>query len=178
MESWRIWIDYNHDGDFNDVNELIVQYSNNYNYDYHNFTVPANALSGTTRMRVSMKAGANHYSTPCEMLTDGEVEDYTVNIIASQPFTAAGKVIAMNPYRNGLTLSPNPAANFVHLSLNRTKAAGNIKMFDLQGKMIKQVQVLATNNIRIDVSSIAAGIYVVQVTDVAGNNHYTRFVKQ
>ncbi|MCB9341494.1 MAG: hypothetical protein H6577_25510 [Lewinellaceae bacterium] len=40
--------------------------------------IPTSALSGPTRMRVSMKRGA--YATACETLPFGEVEDYTVNI--------------------------------------------------------------------------------------------------
>jgi len=77
-EYWRIWIDYNHDGDFADTGEqVLAKYGKSARTG--TFTPPTTALTGTTRMRVSMKYGA--YPTYCETFTYGEVEDYTVNIL-------------------------------------------------------------------------------------------------
>jgi len=77
-EYWRIWIDYNHDGDFADTGEqVLAKYGKSARTG--TFTPPTTALTGNTRMRVSMKYGA--YPTYCETFTYGEVEDYTVNIL-------------------------------------------------------------------------------------------------
>lgn len=76
-EYWRIWIDTNQDGDFDDAGEQVFA-------DYGTstvsgtLTVPATALSGTTRMRVTMKYDSA--PSPCETFSYGEVEDYTINI--------------------------------------------------------------------------------------------------
>ncbi|MCP3940571.1 MAG: PKD domain-containing protein [Desulfobacteraceae bacterium] len=77
-EYWRIWIDLNWDGDFNDTGELIFEPSASSQTITGNISLPGSALIGTTRMRVSMQyanapavCGDNDY---------GEVEDYTVNI--------------------------------------------------------------------------------------------------
>ena len=43
-----------------------------------NLVIPAGVATGTTRMRVSMRRGA--FAGPCELLSYGEVEDYSVNI--------------------------------------------------------------------------------------------------
>jgi hypothetical protein len=51
------------------------------------FTVANTAITGTTRMRVSMKY--NGIPTPCEAISYGEVEDYTVNIVAGAADTTA-----------------------------------------------------------------------------------------
>ncbi len=76
-EYWRIWIDYNHDGDFADSGEQVFSKSGSSTVS-GSFTVPTSALSGNTRMRVSMRYGG---SPPyCGTFTYGEVEDYTVNI--------------------------------------------------------------------------------------------------
>jgi len=76
-ERWRIWIDYNQDGDFYDAGELVFS---NYGANTVNgsFTVPTTALTGTTRMRVTMRWGG--YPNPCGSFTWGEVEDYTAQI--------------------------------------------------------------------------------------------------
>ncbi len=75
-EYWKIWIDYNRDGDFLDAGEEVFSDSGTVPVS-GSFTVPS-GLDVTTRMRVSMKYGS--YSTPCESFTYGEVEDYTVVI--------------------------------------------------------------------------------------------------
>ena len=76
-EYWRVWIDYNHNGEFS-TNELV--YSNN---GYWNRTghieIPSGTMEGETKMRISMKYGS--YPSSCEVFTWGEVEDYKVHII-------------------------------------------------------------------------------------------------
>jgi len=78
-EFWRVWIDYNQDLDFLDAGEQVFgSTAGSTTTVSGSFTVPATALLGNTRMRVSMKYNAA--STSCESFQFGEVEDYTVNI--------------------------------------------------------------------------------------------------
>jgi PKD repeat protein len=76
-EYWKIWIDYNKDGDFDDAGEEVFSGSGS-SVVSGSFTVPTSASSGTTRMRVSMRYGGTPPS--CGTFTYGEVEDYTANI--------------------------------------------------------------------------------------------------
>ena len=76
-ESWKVWIDYNGDADFNDAGELVFSAGLTPNTVSGNITIPANA-SGSTRMRVSMKW--NGAQSACEVFSYGEVEDYTISI--------------------------------------------------------------------------------------------------
>ncbi len=76
-EYWRIWIDYNHDGDFVDTGEQVFSKSGKTSVT-GSFTTRTSALTGTTRMRVSMKYSS--YPTSCQTFSYGEVEDYTANI--------------------------------------------------------------------------------------------------
>ncbi|WP_299889503.1 M43 family zinc metalloprotease [uncultured Lacinutrix sp.] len=81
-EYFRVWIDYNQDGDFSDSGELAFDAGSATNTAVNGTISPATSvLSGTTRMRVSMK----YSSAPnaCGSIGDGEVEDYTVNIIGT-----------------------------------------------------------------------------------------------
>ena len=79
-EYWKIWIDYNEDGDFEDSGEEVFSGSGSSTVT-GSFTVPSSADGVTTRMRVSMKYGGA--PTSCETFTYGEVEDYTVDISAA-----------------------------------------------------------------------------------------------
>ena len=76
-EYWKVWIDYNKDGDFADSGENVYSGSGK-TAKTGSFTVPSTASTGTTRIRVSMKYG----SAPsyCTSFTYGEVEDYTASI--------------------------------------------------------------------------------------------------
>ena len=79
-EGYAVWIDYNNDKDFADAGELV--WSNpavSTTPVSGSFTVSATALTGATRMRVSMKY--NGIPTACETFDYGQVEDYTVNLI-------------------------------------------------------------------------------------------------
>ncbi len=87
-EYWRIWADFNHDGDFADAGEMLLDATAPKGADgtptstlNANITVPVTAPPGVTRLRVSMKRGAA--PSPCETLPFGEVEDYSINL-ASQ----------------------------------------------------------------------------------------------
>lgn len=81
-EFWRVWIDYNRDGDFDKANELVFDAGAATNAAVSGeITIPTTAQQGTTRMRVSMKYNDDSGApTPCETFTWGEVEDYTVNL--------------------------------------------------------------------------------------------------
>src|SRR5690606_30579145 len=76
-----VWIDYNQDGDFDDIGELVLTLPLTSISGTGNITIPSDAAIGTTRMRVRL-----HYSdeegntTPCGNSFYGQVEDYTINI--------------------------------------------------------------------------------------------------
>ncbi|MBL6445437.1 T9SS type A sorting domain-containing protein [Fulvivirga sp. 29W222] len=78
-EGYAVWIDFNQNRDFSDEGELVWSKTPSRDTIVSGlFTVPLSALTGTTRMRVSMKY--NGIAEPCESFDYGEVEDYTVNI--------------------------------------------------------------------------------------------------
>lgn len=80
-EGYSVWIDYNKDGDFSDAGEQVFTKAASKTTPVSgSFTVPATALAGITRLRVSMKY--NGIPTACETFSYGEVEDYTVNLKA------------------------------------------------------------------------------------------------
>ncbi len=83
--SWReyvrVWIDWNHDYDFNDAGELVLQANRRFSGDYvfsASITVPATAVNGTTRMRVAQEYG--QYPNNTGTFYWGEVEDYKLAI--------------------------------------------------------------------------------------------------
>lgn len=81
------WIDYNQDFDFTDPGEEILNSAIGTGPFTGNVTIPGGATPGTTRMRVRLSDTTNPPTnfTPCGNSQFGQVEDYTINIIASAP---------------------------------------------------------------------------------------------
>jgi len=75
-EFWGVWIDFNQDGDFDDIGEnvFLSNYPTNYGAEAQ-ITIPNNTPVGFTRMRVIMQYGSA--PSPCGSFTYGEVEDYS-----------------------------------------------------------------------------------------------------
>lgn len=76
-ENWAVWIDLNHNMEF-EASELLFSGSSN-GLVSGSLVIPDIALLGETQMRVTMQYGGA--PTPCGNFTYGEVEDYTINIV-------------------------------------------------------------------------------------------------
>jgi hypothetical protein len=93
-EGYSAWIDYNKDGDFADAGEQIFSKAASQTSPVSgSFTVPSTAADGATRLRVSMKY--NGIPTSCETFSYGEVEDYTVNIVAGTTPTCTNVTLTL-----------------------------------------------------------------------------------
>ncbi|TXE12813.1 T9SS type A sorting domain-containing protein [Seonamhaeicola algicola] len=85
----RVWIDWNQNCSFDDAGETynLGDATNVANGATQNSSlpilVPNNAVIGNTIMRVSTKFKDDGLPTTCENGFDGEVEDYTINIVGS-----------------------------------------------------------------------------------------------
>ncbi|MEL7251195.1 MAG: S8 family serine peptidase [Bacteroidota bacterium] len=77
-ENWKVWIDYNKDGDFEDAGEQVAAMGPVLGSTSFSF-VPPDGLSGTTRLRVAMRYGTS--PALCSNLSYGEAEDYTIEWI-------------------------------------------------------------------------------------------------
>jgi|GEM_PF-1804084 len=113
-EYWRVWIDYNHDGDFSDPNELV--FSTDAEGDamlQTNIDIPYSSTPGVTRMRITMKFvnEDNIEPSPCDDFLYGEVEDYSVNLQTpptADNVIAIDKDIAYYSYETGELNIKNP----------------------------------------------------------------------
>ncbi|NLN74501.1 MAG: M6 family metalloprotease domain-containing protein [Bacteroidales bacterium] len=104
----NVWIDWNGNCEFDEDEIYEFGYtlnSSNTEVDGspRNITIPENAITGPTRMRVAVKYinTSNIVDpTPCNQGIDGEVEDYTINIIeepnCTPPTTQANNLSVTN----------------------------------------------------------------------------------
>ena len=86
VSNLKVFIDWNMDNDFNDDGES-YDAGSIFNSDGINgeaaisyITVPQNALTGTTRMRIKKVSGTSTLSNPCTGGEYGQTEDYTLYV--------------------------------------------------------------------------------------------------
>jgi PKD repeat protein len=79
---WKIWVDLDGNGIFSSGELLFDAGSTSKTTVSSTLSIPFSAIPQTTRLRVSMKY--NSAAGACETFSDGEVEDYTVQITAGQ----------------------------------------------------------------------------------------------
>jgi len=178
-EYYSIWIDYNHDNDFTDAGELAANISSTFQgYIAINFTVPANATPGTTRMRVTMRYDSP--PSPCGSYPRGETEDYSVNIVSQQLISSSVSQSISTVQKEIVDLSvfPNPAKSYINLNLKGWGGVTSICVYDMSGKPVQSKQLINTNQLKLDVSSLKSGIYMLRVFDKADHFHVMKFIKE
>ena len=173
-EYWGIWIDYNQNGTFETTEKVTSGSSSSSANLSSTFIVPATALAGNTRMRISMKYNAT--STACETFSYGEVEDYTVNIGAPAMAginTIIGNEIGNEPNLFEFSMYPNPVENMLKVSLLDNRKA-SFRIYTLTGQKVKSGNL---NQNEINVSSLKSGVYILEIND--GQKTITKkFVKK
>jgi hypothetical protein len=192
-EAYRVWIDYNGDGDFVDAGEQVFNRTKtNVNVVSGTFTVPTSAISGTTRMRVSMKYNAS--PTSCETFASGEVEDYTINLVSntgqdyngytvSEPMLIFTEEVFEEEDANELTDSdeltqhisvyPNPLIGDKLFVSTYGFEAEEVFVFNILGELVLREKIIDSG---VNVSSLSVGVYIIQAKKHDGVI-LTRFVK-
>jgi subtilisin family serine protease len=177
---WRVYIDWNQDGDFTDAGELMVSGSSTSNGTLGaSFTVPTSAATGTTRMRVMMKYGS--LPTSCETYTYGETEDYTLNVVNSGTNLAFQPGEAGLPLERGISsesmeLTPNPATDWIQIQTQLRDPIERAFISDLTGRILGPVSLLDGRS-TLDISHLPAGTYILTI-QTANEVRSARFVRQ
>lgn len=164
-ESWRIWIDFNGDGDFIDAGEQVFAANNKKGTASGTIIIPSTA-SGQTRMRVSMKYGG--VPTSCEIFAYGEVEDYTVNFGNAPTITTIVQEFNIELY-------PNPAKDLLNIQISGNVEKVNIKIYNALGMIIDDFDV-DKSKVTVNISKYARGIYYIGA-DNGSKTTLNKFIK-
>ena len=191
---WKIWIDYNQDGDYNDAGEYVA-YGSGYQQLSGHLPIASQCLTGETTMRVSMKYGS--YPTgPCEVFAHGEVEDYCIDIWPGSGSISGGDgsssavqlvgeaghsslvstdlendiaeqslTVEAQAVSHELQVYPNPASTSVTLELAETENM-QFRLYDQQGKLLQDKALAFVNGLhQLDVSTLTNGVYYLKSVD-------------
>ncbi|OOG73247.1 M4 family metallopeptidase [Flavobacterium sp. A45] len=173
-EFWGVWIDFNQNGTFENSEKVVSTSIKSSTNNSYSFTVPATALTGTTRMRVAMKR--NSASTACESFYFGEVEDYTVNIGASNLITFASPIentSESNTNTNFYSIFPNPTNSILNITNPENKGL-SFRIITSSGIQIATGKTVENS---INTGNLNPGVYILELND--GNQKITKtFIKK
>ncbi len=162
-DSMFLWIDWNHDGDFQATEQAVMSDLDSDHKSYASFTVPhVPIIPDTVVMRVRCIYGNNLVADPCNNYF-GEVEDY------SMVLRDVTMVHVDQSQNSGLVLIPNPASEMVTVSWAvEDLGTATVKLIDLQGRTILSQVTSQRSSCKLDLKGIASGMYIVEVWQ-AGN---------
>lgn len=157
---WRIWIDFNNDGDFDDADETILAINNNKGSVVSSITIPS-YVSGSARMRITMKTGKAPAS--CDDSFDGEVEDYEITFggLPGQGMASSDNSMSI-VNENLLSVYPNPTESNVNLKLTEVSENDSYAVYNSVGAKIMENQISSVFNV-INLNDQPAGMYILTV---------------
>jgi chitodextrinase len=184
VESYNVWIDFNQNGSF-ESSELVFSKSNSRTKSVSGtLTIPTIALTGNTTMRVSMKY--NSSPTSCEIFTNGEVEDYTINITSgttrnSDPDLTSEDIKNTKVETEQITeatkldfkLYPNPVKGDV-VNFTGSENATSYRIYNQMGQQVASGYI---ENNSVNVGTLMPAIYIIEVSD-GKSVSAKRFIKE
>jgi hypothetical protein len=118
-----------------------------------NIEVPAGVTAGTTRMRVKKIYNTDDYLDPCLGTGYGQVEDYTITVSEEVLSVDRATFLSFDVY-------PNPVQE--RLNINAQQAIEQVTIFNTLGQIVLK-QKLGVTSAQLDVSTLSAGNYFMQV---------------
>ena len=175
VEYWRIWVDWNYDGDFDDAGEKVFEQSGK-NVRTGSFTVPVNVSPETLMMRVAMRW--KRYAPSCGSYTSGEVEDYSILVNHAQgsadpiPTRLAqdnSEIIVLDDAYEFLELDQNPITQGQTISgYIRVEETGTkyVNIVNTLGQIVKTTPISCDeeeSHFEISTESLDRGVYFLSI---------------
>ncbi|OJJ21265.1 hypothetical protein BKI52_11920 [marine bacterium AO1-C] len=175
---YQVWIDFNHDGDFDDAGEMVYRSRGFFFGEYRARTkvrIPEDAKVGKTRMRVSMRAFFNSKDA-CDPIYFGKVEDFTVDIqaagSAASRFTTFDDAPTFKAY-------PNPAHGRTTVSGTTDSDKLTLVLTDINGVGLRK-EVLNTEtgnfNKTVNLDGLKPGMYLLYIVNEDGDRTVRRIM--
>jgi hypothetical protein len=155
----RVYVDLNQNGNFTGPGELAYSASVFAQGSINGtLNIPANALTGPTRMRVVMVEG-DPATTSCDYYNIGETEDYCIELVNNTTSVGEGTHSAQ------LRVFPNPSDSEVFFDLAGIGAGTTLRIdvLDGIGRTVAS-QNLDQGRAMITTSGLADGLYVYRIT--------------
>ena len=165
----KAWIDWNQNCSFDDageeydLSEAINVINEPTALSPLQILIPSSASLGSTTMRIATRYTSNTavtYPTACENGADGEVEDYTINVLTS--------LSVDEQELSSFAIYPNPNNGEFTVKFNSFSTKNvKVKVYDIRGRTIlnNKYSNSGSFNQRINLSNVESGMYLINVSD-------------
>jgi hypothetical protein len=92
-----------------------------------------------------------------------EGAEYTSSVSASRSVVATSLI--ENAFSEGLELFPNPAADVLNVNIKNASGVYTVRVLNTMGQTVKSGSYNGEQNIQVDISSLASGNYVLEVSN-------------
>lgn len=121
--------------------------------EYTEFILNLNYTGENTKLKLIFYSGENENSA---LFLDDVLFDF-------------GTKAKENFVNSGFAIYPNPATDFVYINFaSEENSASVINVIDLQGRVVKTIDMAGLNNNRIDISELSKGIYLLKADNSKG----------
>jgi len=173
-EYWRIWADWNYDGDFDDVGEKVFE-QHGKNVRTGSFSIPVNVDSHQVGLRVSMRWKS--YAGACSNFRNGEVEDYSIKVNGAQGYINPipvrlmqdDDVVDSKDLYEFIDLFPNPVLQGdIVTGYIRVEETGlkNVQIVNTLGQVVQSTQIDCNeeeSRFEISTQGLSKGLYFVNI---------------
>ena len=174
--SFALLIDYNNDGDFtidelSQIGIIVSSTGTDAVQAQANVTIPAGTADGNYRMRlVKMYISSTTFGTnPCPQGNwFGQVIDYTlqVNALSTGDFD-----------RHSVAVYPNPAKSELFIN-GGAEGINQVAVYNMLGQQVLKANFAGAVENQLTVSSLAKGVYTMQITTATGKVIDQKFIKE
>ena len=161
--NFKVWIDINNDGDFDDIDEEIYATTTAVTgWFAGEFNLPSNIALGQYTLRIAMNASSTDNSiSSFGVIELGEIEDYTVNVVDSAAKTLTGDELS----RIEISAYPNPVMDVLNIKTNSN--IGKITIYSTSGIVMYEDEIF-NETTQINSSSWSSGMYIITVDHNSG----------
>lgn len=112
-------------------------------------------------------------STPCKIafryyVTNGGSQGTNSDIIGIDTFSIDRALGTDDFFANNFSIAPNPANAFFNLTAKNGESIQNIKVIDINGRIVNEMTTSDLNEVQVNVSNLNAGVYFVKVQSESG----------
>jgi hypothetical protein len=70
------------------------------------------------------------------------------------------ELLSLNNQELAIELYPNPTSNFINIVNRADMAFEGVKIYDMNGRFVSEVLITNSNTLKIDLSGLSSGIYM------------------
>jgi len=153
---------------------------------------------GVARFELMKSVDAIHYATIQKLQANSDtvlrnkygctqpqpeyIAYYKLKIVQLDGASSFSETVTLKKYadQKGLSIFPNPVQKILNIEAGMALRNSSVSIYNLQGQHIKiPVQQLGSDGrAALDVASLGAGIYLLQLTDAQGQTYKLRFIKE